>query len=281
MRLAAAAKHFDKQVFTDAYGAATLKGQLDLYDDSKRDSAAAGRRILSVAPAVVMPARRVLRLGEYSWIVGKGSPDYYKSNMIRRKFTLHEADGLATVSTLSQYLAATGGLSAYAAAEWVKAAKEIDESSDLTDVLGAIVASTEILPDVGIMELAGKVYLLREPYLTSGGFQGALLDEVKAPAKELGSFVGGVYEPVSDTSTTTTTAVNMIRLSWQTHFKYLSQKTLTFQTGDDVLICLKSAVTPKANDKVTLADGIWQVLTVQTDKADSACWSLHARRVPV
>lgn len=277
MKLAAAARHFDRQVLRDAYGTATVRGQFDLFDDSKRDGAVTRRRILSVDPYVSIPARRALQLDGYTWLVGSGNPDYFGSGPIRRKYVLHEADGLASVQTLAQFIAGTSGLSAYAALEWVKATKEIDESSDLTDVLGAMFAATESVPGIGVMTLAGKHYLLREPHETAAGFLSVLVDEIKAPALEAGTFTGRAYDPVADTWGGTPVAVNFLRLRWQSHFRYLSQRTLAFQPGDDVLICLQSAATPKANDRITLSDGAWQVLTVQ---AEDSCWSVHARRVP-
>lgn len=278
MRLAAAARHFDRQVLADAYGTTvTVRGQFDLFDDSKRDGAVTRRRILSTAPAVSIPARRALQLDGYTWIVGSGNPDYYGAGAIRRKYVLHEADGLANVQTLAEFIAGTAGMSAYTALDWVKAAKEIDESSDLNDVLGAVFAITENVPGVGVLTLAGKHYLLREPHETAAGFLSVLVDEIKAPALEVGTFTDRTYDAVSDTWTGAATEVGFLRLRWQSHFRYLSQRTLHYQPGDDVLICLQSAAAPKANDQITLADGLWQVLTVQ---AEGDCWSIHVRRIP-
>ena len=309
MRLAAAAGHFDKQVFTDAYGPtvptgtwkldtaeftldfnqatldgfilygapAFIVGQLDLFDDGKRDSFAAGRRILSVIPNMPIMSRRVVRLGDYVWIIGNGNPDYFRQAVIRRKYILHEADGLASIKTFGQYLANTTGLSIYAAAEWTKAAREIDESSDLIDVAAVICASTEVLPGVGVMVLSATTYLLREPHPTSGGFQSATIEEIKAPVVETGSFAGRTYDPVADTWAGAGTPVSFIRLRWQSHFEYLSKRTLHYEAGDSMLICLKTAATPKANDRVTLSDGLYQVLTVQSD---NDCWSCHVRLIP-
>lgn len=278
MRLAAAAKHFDQQVLTDAYGSATIRGQFDLFDDSKRDGVVSRRRILSVAPGTTLPARNVLGINGATWLVGSANTDYFKASAIRDKYVLHEADGLATVQSFAQFLAGAGGTTAYAALEWTKAAKEVDESSDLSDVMTAVLARTETLPAVGVLTLGSGNYLLREPHQSAAGFLMVLVDEIKAPAKETGTFTGMTYEPVTDVWAGTGVSVAFVRLRWQSHFRYLSASTLRYEAGDDVLICLKSAATPKANDKVVLADGTWQVLTVQAE--DTLCWRVHARRVP-
>lgn len=277
MRLAAAASYFDDQILTDAYGTATIRGQFDLFDDSKRDGVSTRRRILSVAPDTVIPARRALRFDGYVWLVGSGNPDYFGASAIRRKYVLHEADGLAQIRTLAEFLSGVAGLSAYAALEWVKAIKEIDESSELTDMMSVVLASTESPPGLGILTLSGKHYLLREPHESSAGFMAVLVEEVKEPAIEVGSFTGRTYEPVSDTWTGASAPVSFLRLRWQSHFRYLSQRTPTYQAGDDVLVCLQSAATPKANDRITLSDGAWQVISA---RPEGGCWSLHARRIP-
>lgn len=277
MKLKAAAKFFDRQILTDAYGSATIRGQFDLFDDVKRDAATGRRRILSVAPGTRIPRRRVLTIGGQYWIVGSGSPDYYGNEQIRVKHPIHEAEGLASIQTPAQFLSSAAGLSMYAGLDWYKAAKEIDESSDLNDVMGAVLSSYEALPPLAVMTLNGARYIVREPHPTSAGFQVAYVDEMKEPALEAGTFTSKAYDPVLDQWTGAGVTVNFIRMRWQSHFKYLSQRTLTYQPGDDVAICLEAAATPKANDKIQFADGVWQVLTVW---AENGCWNIHVRRVP-
>lgn len=277
MRLAAAASYFDTQVLTDAYGSATIKGQFNLFDDSKRDGAATRRRILSLAPSVTLPSRRAVASDGTVWLVGSANPDYYNGSAIRRKYPLHQADGLASVQSFSQYLSGTAGLSAYAAVEWVRAAREIDESSDLADVTTAMFAIGESLSLPAIMTLAGATYLLREAHMSSAGFQSVVSDEIKSPASETGTFSDRTYDPVNDTWTSSTASVKFLMLRWQSHFRYLSERTPHYMSGDDTLICLKSAASPRANDTVTLSDGKWQVLSVQSE---GDCWSIHGRRVP-
>lgn len=303
MRLAAAASRFDQQVLVDAYGTDTVKGQLDVFDDTEREGVTTRRRILSTAPASAIPARRALRLGDRVWLVGGSNPDYFRSEPIRTKYVLHQTDGLAWVQTFGQFLRNAGpwtldsglptldsgtatldnggtgeGLSAWAAIEWVKATKEIDESSTLSDLMMAVFAAPETLPAVGMVTIGGASYLLREPHASAAGFRTAYADEVPLPVTEQATFASRAYSPVDDTWTETVGAVRFLRLRWQTHFEYLSVRTLTFQPGDEVFVCLTAAATPKANDHITLSDGTWQVLTV---RPDGDCWSLHVRRIPV
>lgn len=277
MRLAAAARYFDRQLMTDAYGTATLRAQFDLFDDSKRDGGVTRRRMLSVAPGVALPARRAVASDGIVWLVGGQNPDYFAGEAIRRKYPLHMADGLASIQSFAQYLAATPGLSAYAAIDWVKSAKEIDESSELADTLNIVLAKGESLAFPSLLTLNGETYLLRQSHVSSAGFLIVNADEIGTPVSETGSFTSRTYDAVNDTWAGTPVSVKFLRLRWQSHFRYLSQRTPNFQAGDDVLVCLQSAATPKANDKVALSDGVWQMLTVQ---AEGTCWSIHARRIP-
>lgn len=303
MRLANAAKHFDKQVLTDAYGIATFRGQFDLYDDNKREGVTTRRRILSTAPTVTIPSRKALKIDNTVWLVGSSNPDFFKADPIRRKHILHQADGLARVQTFAQFLSnpapwtldsglptldatttmvdnsgVAQGLTAYAAMEWVKASKEVDESSTLADLMTAIFATSETLPAVGIVTIGGASYLLREPHPSSAGFKTAYADEIAWPVTEQGTFTSRTYDPVADTWAGTGVPVRYLRLRWQAHFEYLSKNTLKFEAGDEVLICLKTAATPKPNDNIVLGDGTWQALTVQSD---GGCWSIHVRRIQV
>lgn len=303
MRLASAAAYFDEQVLTDAYGTAMVKGQFDVFDDTKRDGPATRRRILSTAPAVTMPARKALKMDNITWLVGSSNPDYYKAVPIRRKHILHQADGLARVQTFAQFLSnaapwtldsglptldavtttmdnggVSEGLLAYAAIEWVKASKEVDESSDLSDLMTAIFATSESLPAVGIATIGGVAYLIREPHLSSAGFKIVYADEIAQPVTEQGTFTNRTYDPVADTWAEAGSSTRFLRLRWQAHFEYLSSRTLKFEAGDDVLMCLKTAATPKPNDNITLSDGTWQTLTVQSE---GDCWSIHARRIQI
>jgi hypothetical protein len=212
------------------------------------------------------------------WIVGQVAKDYFGNAAIRHKHLLHRANGLAESYSVAAMLAASPVATAtfYAAESWVKGGREIDESSDVTDVLTMYYSSSESVLTRTIFKLGGNLHLVRNVHLTSSGYMAADVDILDTPNLETVSFASKVYDPVSASYTTTTTAAKVLRLRWQSKFNYFSMSTKTYETGDDVIMVLKSAVTPKSGDTLPLSDGVRVVLSVTSD---GGCWHLHVRRV--
>lgn len=171
MNLHNAAKRFDKTVCADAYNPAnTFLGQLDLFDDSKRDGATVDRRILSVASDVVIPSRRTLTVEGSTWMVGQKNIDSFRGSPIRHKYILHECEQIGLLRTPKQFLAA-GGLAVYASTLWVKDNKEGDTSSGLYTFVNAYFAKGEPV-DVGLLLTLGtETYRIRNVYPSAAGLQ--------------------------------------------------------------------------------------------------------------
>lgn len=278
MKLSAAAVAFDDLVCVDGYaGTGSFKAQLDLYDDSKRDGYSVVRRILAAAPSVSIPARRVVDIQGDKWIVGQVAKDYFRGSAIRHKHLMHRANGLAESFTIAGILATTPTPTStfYAAEAWIKGGREIDESSDVTDVLTMYFSTSESVLARTIFKLGGNLHLVRNVHGTASGFNAADVDILDAPNLETVSFASKVYNPVTAAYTTTTTNAKVLRMRWQSKFEYLSMSSQSYQTGDDVVMVLKTALTPKAGDTLPLSDGVRTVLTVTSD---GACWHVHVRR---
>jgi len=278
MKLSAAAKAFDDTVCFDGYTHAVLfKGQNDLYDDALREGYSVVRRILSTAPYVTIPTRRVLRIDNDSWLVGQGAKDFFKGSPIRIKYILHKASGLAEAHSFASILAATPApiSTFYAADAWLKGGREIDESSDVTDVLTVYFTSNETLAPRNLVKLGSELYLVRNVHRVASGYNAADVDVLDTPNLETVSFSARIYNPITATYTTTTTSAKVLRMRWQSKFNYLSMSSVTYQPGDDVVMVLKSAVTPKNGDVVPLSDGSRTIVSVT---ADGLCWHLHVRR---
>ena len=278
MKLANAAKAFDDLVCTDGYSATgAFKAQMDLYDDSKRDGYSVVRRILATSPSVVVPARRVVDIAGDKWLLGQVAKDYFGNTAIRHKHLLHRASGFAEIFPIATLLATSPVATAtfYAAEAWIKGGREVDESSDVTDVLSMYFSSTEIVLSRSIFKLGGNLHLVRNVHLTSSGYMAADVDILDAPNLEVVSFASKVYNPVTAAYTTTTISAKVLRLRWQSKFNYFSMSSQVYETGDDVVMVLKSAVTPKSGDTLPLSDGTRVVLAVTSD---GDCWHLHVRR---
>jgi hypothetical protein len=274
MKLTNAAKAFDNTIATDAYGTAMLYCQFDLYDDARRDGMTVERRIISAAPDQILPARRVVTVNGKQWILGDGAEDYFKGRTIRIKYVGHQASGLAALKTVEETLTGAAGHALYAATAWVKAAREIEISSELTNVPTLYTAAGEPVHANQIAILNGAVLWLRKPYQTTAGLQACVADELDDPW-DTATIESRIYDPLTDSYTGAPVAATVLRMRWQEHFEYFSKAQGTYERGDCVIWVTKAALNVKINDEVTLSDGRWRVLRVADEGTTQ---SLQLRR---
>jgi hypothetical protein len=280
MRLSVAARYFDKTLCADAFAlGTTFFGQLDVFDDSKRDGATVVRRVLSVAPTVVLPARRVLTIGAEQWLVGQNEDDSFAGAVLRRKYILQRADGVASIRTFGQAIAGAGGTDTYGAKLWVKDMKEIEVSSKLSGFFNIYLPSPETVAAGSVISLGGRLHVVRNTFKSSGGFLVTEGDELDAAAVLAGTYHGVTgYAPATDVVTAGATAVTLLRIRYQDDYEYANEAEPKFVVGDIKAYVRKSQIaTARAKDKVDLSALSWLVESV-SDEND--CWGLHLRRAP-
>lgn len=280
MRLKDAARYFDKLVCTDAYTpSVTFKGQLDVFDDSKRDGATVLRRILSTSPAVTLPVRLTIVAAGDTWMIGAGHADSFNGEDIRKKYIIHRADGAATIKTVAQALSA-GGTASYASRLWIKDLKEVDVSSSLFSMLNVYFAANEDVVVGNVILLAGRLHLVRNVYTGAAGLLIAESDEL--PANAVSSMIytprGGAYNPTTDMTTASLSiTTSLLRTRFQDDYAYPNEAAPKYVKGDIRGSVLKSAVaTPKVDDYATLTDGDWRVVSIEDE---TLTWGLHLRHV--
>jgi hypothetical protein len=278
MKLADAACYFDKLVVSDSYGVDDLiLGQLDMYDDVKRDGITAVRRILSVRPGTIMPSRRAVTINDEEYLVSHlPAYDFFKSSPIRSQYILHRSDGLAEIKTVLQELTNSAGVSAYAAKVWVKSTKEVDESSDADNRLNIYLAKGEQVVPKDLIKLGTDWFVVRLAYSTASGYLNTEVDQLDAPNFETATYDKRVYNPITDSHTTTATSVKLLRLSWQSSFEYLNPLAAKYAEGDDVVMVAAAAIpAPTTGDVIHLADGDRRV---DDFYSVGGVWHLHVRR---
>lgn len=278
MRLADVAKYFDKTLCADAFTPATqFYGQLDVFDDSKRDGATVVRRVLSVASDVSIPARRVLTIDSQPWIVGQNEDDFWAGEVLRRKYVLQRADGAASIRTVAESIAGAGGTATYAAKLWVKDQKEVEQSSSMTGFFNVYLPTYESVDKGSIIVLSSRLHLVRNTFVSAGGFLVCESDELEADAVAAATYKGhSAYDPATDTYTEGSVAVTVLRARWQADFDYTSEASPKFVRGDELVYVRASEVAaPAAQDKVTVDGVTYVVLAV---RAEGTSWALHLRR---
>jgi hypothetical protein len=278
MRLSTAAGFFDRTLCADAFDATkTFYAQLDIFDDSKRDGATVVRRVLSVKPSVTLPARRVLTIDGVQWMVGQNQDDHFNGEAVRRKYVVQRADGAATIQTVSQALAASGGTATYGAKLWIKDLKEVEISSKLAPFFNVYLPSPEA-PNVGeLITLVGRLNMVRGLYRSAAGFLVAEASELDAAAIASATYsTQSSYSPATDSYTPSNTAVNVLQIRFQDDYSYTSEAEPKFVEGDIKAYVRKTQVTTaKAGDTVTIGGVLWRVHSVSDE---TLCWGLHLRR---
>lgn len=262
LTLADASAFFDRTPVLDPLtGDRLFYGQMDPYDDSKRDSATAYRRVLSVKPGTPMPASRTVRIFGAVWLVGGKEVDGLDVAH-RDKYVLHPATAQFSIRTLAEHLAGTAGTPTWGDREWVKYGKETAVSSrpvplyNLYLPVGVAIAERQIAWD-GVEAL-----LISSVGLQPSGVQAALGELLGDPVATA-TVSSNVYDPAAGSYTAgSTVSVPCLQVRWQALYEYDSQADAKYQEGDtNFVVPLGTAV--DNSTVVTLGGVAWRVLSVE------------------
>lgn len=275
MRLRDVARYFDRMTCKDAFGTATFKGQLDLFQDSVKDTEGTTRRILSVAPDTVIPARRVIEANGTFYLVGDHYDDNFNDSIIRSKYIIVEAHEVAEYQSLNGICTSETPTSTYAAKTWVKDSKDVAQISDLTGVFRISLADTENVQVNHVIRIQGKYYLVRQVDTGPSGIKDATCDEITNPAVEDAELTQSTFDPVTETKTQTTQTIRVVRLRWQSLFEYRNIFAPKFTYDDQQVVISKSVLNVSSGNTVTLSDGKWFINTL-LDRGD--VWVCHVSR---
>jgi hypothetical protein len=111
MDLRDVATAFDNEVFQDYFNqSVTFYGQVATFADSTRSGPATPRRIISVAPDVVIPAKKVIRMINSGriYIIGILNEDYWFDGVIRKKYPMIPVETQGLIGSVGTHLAGTG-----------------------------------------------------------------------------------------------------------------------------------------------------------------------------
>lgn len=276
-----AADFFDRTECADAYSPSSkFLAQLNLFDDSMRDGTTVVRRVISLGAGVALPTRRAILVHGEVFLIGGLHIDSFFGEVIRKKYVLHRADGLASVKTADQALRALAGSSLYASRLWVKDLKELEISSRLSSFFSIYAAPNESLAIGSFVLLGGRWHIARNSMIGAAGFLVVEADELPPDALTTAVYSlksGQVYNPATDViapSSSPTVAVLYHR--WQDDFVYQRMGAEKFADGDIVAHVSKTAVANAvAGDSFVLNGTTYRVLSVRDDGAGA--WTLQGR----
>ena len=278
-----AASYFDAMVATDAYdGSVLFTCQMDLYDNAERDSSTGWRRSCS-APAITLPARRVIAIDSDVFLVGRRVKDYFEALVIREHAVLHPSDGAYFIGSAKQFIKEDYDIpSFYGAKAYRSEQKESDQSSELFSTYNIYAALTEsAVRDQIIRGPDNTYYRVLNKITQTGEYISLVVAELGASALTPVAYVSssGVssYDPLTDTSGAEAPSyIDGIIERFQTNYRYMTWAAEKYQNGDMVLTVSATDVdSPQNNDRVVVNSVNYRVVSAQSDGSD--CWELHIR----
>lgn len=273
MKLKNVAKYFNDTRCYDSYsGVHLFDGQFNVYSEGVRDGITVQRRVLELEPGTPIPARRSVEFGGDHWLIGGRNFDMFKGELIREKYVLHRAEDLAQIHTVQTLLLNQTPHEAYGAQVWVKTAKQIEIDSEEFDILNIYFAQGEPVNPHHLVVIGGRTHLVKETYPATAGHLAAISERIDDPVVDTAK-TEGKYDMVTEEYGVGST-FKVVRLRWQSDFKYMSQMTPKFERGDMQLATLTTNVV-NAGSKIKLSDGDWYV--IGTQDRDGARY-IHVRR---
>jgi hypothetical protein len=262
LTLADAAAYFDRTPILDPDTDALLfYGQLDPYDDSKRDAGAAYRRVLNVAPGTAVPGA-VKLLGQ-RWLVGHKEVDGLDVAH-RDKYVLQPATVKVNISRLDGFLAGTVAATAWAAIEFLKESKEIEVSSDVNPLYTVFLPAATDLREHDVVWYAGRALLAQAPRTQPSDFKMATCLELEQAAPAAATVTTRTFDPAARGYVNGAAAsVQALRVRWQSLFLYGSQADARYKPGDASLV-LPGGAAVTTTDRIEIAGEAWRPLAVET-----------------
>lgn len=237
LTLAQASSYFDRMQVYDAYtGAPIFLGQVDPYDDSRRDAGAAYRRVLSVAPSVQVPAHRCVRFFGQAWILGETSVDGLDEQH-RAKYVAQQADALFAVGSMDSFLRGHSPTPTWGSPNWVTDSKQVEESSDVANLFEMLLPIGTATSPRQVLWTQGSAYLALSVRDIPSQFVGVncLKLETSTPGEVL--FHTRTYSAAAGDYVEGPQAFTYgIRVRWQSLFKYDAQIEARYQEGDFSLV---------------------------------------------
>lgn len=276
MKLKNVAKFFDRTRARDAYDTTkSFRCQLEPFDYYKLDGAVVKRRVMSTAPDIQIPARRVIDIDGQRYLVGDPAEDHWEGKKIRRRYVLQGADHVAEVRSIPDVLSGAPGALAFASVEFNKYGTDERDNSDFHPQYHIYFSESESVPENSIITASGRNYLVRNSHRTVSGLVDALSNEIGHTLVQTAELRSRTYVPTTDSYLETTPqTVACIVLRWQEHFRYLSAGSEDYQRGD-LQVLAADSVSFRPSDVVSIAGVPWTVLS---SIAEDGYTSLHVRR---
>lgn len=275
MRLKSAARYFDDTPVYDAYtGEFLWMCQFSSFNDANAVGSTSTRRILSIAPDLELPPRRVVKVFNDNWLVGDGNPDSWKGEQIRQSFNMKKATDYPEILTPAQACLGTAGVKAYSQRIYFKDTVNTLNDGDYDAFWNFFFAPAEPLVRGSFIRAGADLFRARNTYVPLEDLRIAQSDAVdRGPVAA--SFDAGVYAPLTDSFSVVPTATTILVFDVPKAYSRLTMASLKAEPGDVGALAAQSAVTPVVGRTVTFDGTAWRILAKD---AEGDAWLLHLRR---
>lgn len=299
MKLANAAKYFDRVSMADAYTGTAMpyKVQFSTFEETDPDGSVARRRTLSMAPGLTLPARRVASLLGEIWLLGEPSADAVFDKVIRQTVPMRRVTNLAQALTPGQMVAASTGLAIYGRLEQVKSTVDTATSSDYFPFFTLTLAGAEFknlnsdwaqVPGFFRIE-DGTLFRCRTSYPAEDGMTVVEADLIDRYGLTQAQVTTGAYDPVTDTFAGTTSTFQTLVMP--THQLYRRKAEAEKFKPEDLTVLVRFADypapkvgtplqirIPEFNSAAPAPNAPFSPVQIVGITLEADCWNLHVRR---
>jgi hypothetical protein len=278
MDLAVASSFFDNDPLYDAYtGVYLYDGQFATYDGAQLDGSFIRRRTVSLAPELVLPARRVVTLYDEQWVLSDPIRDGFQGQVIRQTMSARKCHHLYSILNAAELLQAPATpRQAYAFSRWTKntaeaATSELEPYYEFsfalseTDLYGKFFKVGDNIWHARMASEVAEGFMFVEADLLAGGEKPGGPVTVERP---------GVRDPITLTNSPSTQHPGLLIERYQ-FFRRLDQAQPLNYAGDKTLI-VEDIPEFEHQGEVVIAGETWTVLARQ--KLEGG-YGLHIRRV--
>ena len=299
MKLANAAKYFDRVSMADAYTGTAMpyKVQFSTFEETDPDGSVARRRTMSMAPGLTLPTRRVVSLLGEIWLLGEPSADAVFDKVIRQTVPMRRVTNLAQALTPGQVVAASTGLAIYGRLEQMKNTVDTATSSDYLPFFTLTLAGAEFknlnsdwaqVPGFFRIE-DGTLFRCRTSYPAEDGMTVVEADLIDRYGLTQAQVTTGAYDPVTDTFAGT--ASTFQTLVMPTHQLYRRKAEAEKFKPEDLTVLVRFADypapkvgtplqirIPEFNSAAPAPNAPFSPVQIVGITLEADCWNLHVRR---
>lgn len=254
------ARHFDDADTYDGYnplGVPLFQAQFSTFVEAAPDGSTSNRRVLSVAPDVTLPLRRVLKLHDELWVAGTGLVDMFQNVAVRKSYWLKKIFANFNLSTPAQACNGVPGLDAYGHRVFLKSTVNGVSDAGYEPFWNLYFGANETaVAGTFLRDSFNTWYRCRVTYQSDEGFRMVEADQLSPPVAVIyGS--NPVYNPELDVMTSTPVSVQGFALQPSKLYKFLTNTDEKYFSGDQSLIT-SVPLTPEST--ISVAGEVYQVL---------------------